>query len=359
MKEKRPRVREGIGIEIGILPTGRYNAITDVPGVRVGQVTLIEGQDVRTGLTAILPHGEDLYREKVTGAVHVINGFGKSLGLPQVIETGYIETPILLTGTLNVWRTADALVSCLLERNPDITSINPVVGECNDSYLNNIAQRPVGFKEVKEALENASSGEVAEGNAGAGCGMQAFGFKAGVGTSSRKVKDYTLGVLVVCNTGLLERFCIDGIPVGREFAMVREEAPMGSIMIILGTDAPATPRELERIAKRAGFGLARAGGTATHQSGDFVIAFSNADKTKIASEPIPVNMLDSLFGAAVDATEEAIINSVLRATDLTGNRNRTRKAIPIKYVMDIMSKYGRIKPGHTERNDISGSIQKI
>jgi len=342
MKETRQRIREGMGVAVGLLPTGRYNAITDVPGVKVGHVTLIKGKDIRTGLTAILPHGGDLYRKKVTGAVYVINGFGKSLGLPQVIETGTIETPILLTGTLNVWRAADAMVSFLLEKNPEITSINPVVGECNDGYLSNSGKRPVGLREVKGAIENASSGKVAEGNVGAGCGMKGFSFKAGVGTSSRKVREYTVGVLVVCNTGIQERFCIDGIPVGRDFERAKEEKAKGSIMIILGTNAPATPRELQRIAKRAGFGLARAGGTATHHSGDFVIAFSNAGTTH-RYQPLSVNMLDDLFGAAVDATEEAIINSILMATDVTGYQNRARKAIPIKDVRNILAKYGRIK----------------
>ena len=343
MDMKRPRVREGLGVGIGVLPTGRHNGITDVPGVKVGHVTLVEGADVRTGVTAILPHPGDIFSEKVTGAVHVINGFGKSLGLPQVMETGLIETPILLTGTLNVWRAADALVSYMLEKNPEIKSVNPVVGECNDAYLNNGGKRPVGPAEVKGAIEGAKDGEAAEGNVGAGCGMRGFGFKAGVGTSSRKVSGFTVGVLVVCNTGLKERFCIDGIPVGRELADAeKEEAARGSIMIILGTDAPASPKELERISKRAGFGLARAGGTATHYSGDFVIGFSSQGIESRAREPLSVNMLDSLFGAAVDATEEAVINSVLCASDMTGNGNRTAKGIPVKKVVSILEKYGRI-----------------
>ena len=339
MDEKRLRIREGLGVKIGLLPPGKYNAITDVPGVKVGQVTLIKGKDVRTGLTAILPHGGDLYQKKVMGAVYVINGFGKSIGLAQIMETATIETPILLTGTLNVWGVADALVGYLLEKSPGITSINPVVGECNDSRLNNGGKGTVGLKEVKEALENARSGYVAEGNAGAGTGMEAFGFKGGIGSSSRKIRqNYTLGVLVVSNTGERERFYIDGIPVGREFPPgKKKEINAGSIMIILGTDAPVTPLDLKRIAKRTSFGLARAGGTARQDSGDFVIAFSNAGIIRKRPSSVSPNTLDMLFDAAVEVTEEAIINSVLQATDITGKGNRICKAIPIKELEAILT----------------------
>ena len=357
-KKTRPRAR-GIGVIIGSMPTGKLNAITDVPGVKVGHVTLIEGEGrlipgkgpIRTGVTAIVPHGGNIFTEKVCAAVHIINAFGKSVGLPQVVELGNIETPIMLTNTLNVWAVADAVVDYVSERNKGVYSFNPVVGECNDSGLNDILGRHVKREHVFQALEDASETNVEEGNIGAGVGMTGFGWKGGIGTASRLLPkdlgDFTLGVLVLTNTGAASDFRIDGIPVGNELTPSSyTESTSGSIMIIVGTDAPLSSRQLGRVAKRAAFGLARTGATASHGSGDFVIAFSTGNRISDSSkqsvapqELIPEQQLSSFFRAVIEATEEAIVNSILKAETMVGRDGNRRIGIPIEKIISIISKY--------------------
>lgn len=358
----RPRARD-IGVIIGSMPCGARNAITDVPGVKVGHVTLIEGEGklvhgkgpIRTGVTAIVPHGGNIFAEKVCAAVHIINAFGKSLGLPQVVELGNIETPILLTNTLNVWAVADAVVDYVSGQNPGVYSFNPVVGECNDSFLNDILGKHVKREHVFQALENASESNIEEGNLGGGTGMTGFGWKGGVGTASRRLQqnvgDFTLGALVVTNTGAASDLRIDGVPVGRELTpnSVSEQESGGSIMMIIATDAPLSSRQLGRVAKRAAFGLARTGATASHGSGDFVIAFSTGNRISASGkqsatpdEFIPEPQLSGLFRAAIETTEEAIINSLLKAETMVGRDNNTRIGIPIERVVET---FGNLEIG--------------
>jgi len=366
----RPRARD-IGITIGSMPTGALNTITDVPGVKVGHVTLIEGEGkliqgkgpVRTGVTAIVPHSGNIFTEKVCAVVHIINAFGKSVGLPQVIELGNIETPIMLTNTLNVWTVADAVVDYISQQNKGVYSFNPVVGECNDSGLNDILGRHVKREHVFQALENANETNAEEGNVGAGVGMTGFGWKGGIGTASRLLPkdlgDLCLGVLVLTNTGEASDLRIDGIPVGRELTPGSyTEGTSGSIMIIVGTDAPLSSRQLGRIAKRAAFGLARTGATASHGSGDFVIAFSTgnriSDSSKQSAAPhdfIPEPQLSSFFRAVIESTEEAIINSILKAETMVGRDGNTCIGIPIEKVIAIISKYRNLgKQRHVSEN---------
>jgi len=355
----RPRARE-FGVPFRGLPPGPLNAITDVSGVRVGHTTLIEGpgpQAVRTGVTAVLPHGDDIFREKVIGAVHTINGFGKPLGFEQVRELGVIESPICLTNTLNVGLVADALVSWALRRNPDIgvrtSTMNPLVGECNDGYLNDIQGRHVRAEHVWAAIDGAQGGLVAEGNVGAGTGMSAFGFKGGVGTASRLVPEryggFTVGVLVVANFGYREQLLIGGVPVGRELADWPGEEPRdeGSIMIVLATDAPLTSRQLSRVARRTAHGLARTGSTATNGSGDFTIAFSTAQRVPHYSHTLVRQVhclaengpaINALFQATVEATEEAVLNALFRAETMTGRGGHVRHALPLDQVAEILTR---------------------
>jgi D-aminopeptidase len=353
----RPRARE-FGVPFQGLPPGPLNAITDVSGVRVGHTTLVEGDDsqaVRTGVTAVLPHGDDIFREKVVGAVHTINGFGKPFGFEQVRELGVIESPICLTNTLNVGLVADALVSWLLERNPDIGvrtgTVNPLVGECNDGYLNDIRGRHVRAEHVWAAIDGAQGGPVAEGNVGAGTGMSAFGFKGGVGTASRVVPDrhggFTVGMLVVANFGHREQLLIAGLSVGRELTdwpgeRLQDE---GSIMMVLATDAPLTSRQLLRVARRTAHGLARTGSTATNGSGDFTIAFSTAQRVPHRPRKLVLQMeclaedgpaINALFQATVEATEEAVLNALFRAETMTGRDGHVRHALPLDRVVDIL-----------------------
>ncbi len=361
-RNNRPRARE-TGIDIGVLPPGRLNSITDVPGVRVGHVSLVRGEGrlvrgkgpVRTGVTAILPHGGNLFTEKVCAAVHVINGFGKSVGLVQVMEVGRIETPVMLTNTFSVWTVADALVDYMSEQNPGIYSINPVVGECNDSALNDILGRHVRREHVWQALRDASTENIEEGNVGAGVGMTGFEWKGGIGTASRllleDLKDFTLGALVLNNTGRASDLRINGIPVGNELAPDSPsimEGIDGSIMLVIATDAPLSARQLGRVARRGAFGLARTGLTASHSSGDFVIAFSTGSLASLSAksppgpdEFIPEPRLSAFFRAAIEAIEEAIINSLLRAETMTGRDGITRTGIPVERVKTIVAKYGR------------------
>ena len=315
----RPRARE-LGITPGILPTGALNAITDVAGVRVGQTTLIRGENVRTGVTVVLPHGGNLFRENVPGAVFVGNGFGKLMGSTQIDELGEIESPIALTSTLNVPRVADALLDHMLALpgNEEVRSINVVVGETNDGFLNDIRGRHVGREEVFAAISNAST-MVEEGSVGAGTGTVAFGWKGGIGTSSRKLPaklgGWTVGVLVQTNYGGI--LTIDGAPVGEALGQhyLKNELASadGSIMIIIATDAPVAARNLKRMGARAMAGLARTGAAMTNGSGDYAIAFSTA---RNATTLVKNDDMSPLFLAVIEATEEAVYNSLLRATDV-------------------------------------------
>ena len=362
-QETRPRVRD-IGIKIGILPTGASNAITDVTGVAVGQTTIIRGDNVRTGVTAVVPHGGNLFREKVPGAVFVGNGFGKLAGSTQVNELGEIETPILLTSTLSVPKTADFLIDHMLALpgNEDVRSINPLVAETNDGGLNDIRGRHITRDDVFNALKNAKSGAIEEGSVGAGTGTVAFGWKGGIGTASRKLPaslgGYTLGVLVQSNFGGV--LTIDGVPVGEELGQYylknavtgnrSAEAPPfqsadGSIIIVIATDAPVDHRQLNRLASRSMVGLGRTGSSMTNGSGDYAIAFSTANRVNANDRLRNVQQLGNdamspLFQAVIEATEEAIINSLLKATTVTGN-GRTIEAIPIDKVKEVLAKSGR------------------
>jgi D-aminopeptidase len=365
----RPRARDA-GVVVGILPPGPLNAITDVEGVRVGHATVVEGAEVRTGVTAILPHGGNVFRERVPAAIHVGNGFGKLLGVTQVRELGELETPILLTCTLCVWRAADALAEWMLARPgmEDVRSINPVVGETNDGALNAIRARPIRPEHVSAALEGATSGPVAEGSVGAGTGTVAFGWKGGIGTSSRRLPaslgGYTVGVLVQSNYGGV--LTMNGAPVGRElgryiFQRELETAAQrgpadrgdGSIMIVVATDAPLDARNLERLAARALVGLARTGAAMTNGSGDYVIAFSTAAQVRRhpGRAPHEVRELTNdatspLFLAAAEATEEAILNSLFRATTVTGS-GTTIEALPLAETLEILRRYGALHADRT------------
>lgn len=351
--ETRPRARD-LGMVVGILPPGELNAITDVDGVKVGHATVIEGDDVRTGVTAILPHGGNLFREKVPAAIFVGNGFGKLMGSTQVRELGEIETPILLTNTLNVPRVADALLDWMLALpgNEDVRSINPVVAETNDGWLNDIRGRHVGRDDVFAALKAASGGPVEEGSIGAGTGTIAFGFKGGIGTSSRALPEdlggYTVGVLVQANFGGVLR--MNGAPVGQELGryylkgQLENEPPSdnadGSIIIVVATDAPLGSRNLERLAARGIMGLARTGSPATNGSGDYVIAFSTADRDQ---PRLQNDAMSPLFLAVVEATEEAIYNALLRATPVCGRAGHCAEALPLERTVDILEAHDALR----------------
>ena len=354
------RVRD-YGITIGVLKTGPYNAITDVSGVRVGHTTLIKGDNVRTGVTAILPHGGNIYQQKVPAAIYIGNGYGKLAGYSQVKELGNIETPIILTNTLSVPTASNALISYTLglEGNESVRSVNSIVGETNDGYLNDIRGRHIQEKHVLQALETAQTGLVAEGNIGAGTGTICFGYKGGIGTSSRKIPailgGYTVGVLVQTNFGgVLE---INGVPVGKELNkypykdQIMENAD-GSCMIVVITDAPLSARNLERVAKRAMMGLAKTGGIASNGSGDYVIALSTAKNTLLKNsedsifyktEVLRNEDVTPLFLATIEATEEAIINSLFAAKTMIGNKGHKVPAIPLDRVIKSLERDHRIK----------------
>jgi D-aminopeptidase len=361
----RPRASD-LGLKVGILPTGPLDAITDVAGVEVGHATIVRGDDVRTGVTAILPHPGNLYREKVPGAVFVGNGFGKLAGSTQVDEMGDIETPILLTSTTSVPRVADALISYMLALpgNEDVLSINPLVGETNDGYLSDIRGRHITPEDVFAAIENAKGGPVEEGSVGAGAGTVVFGFKGGIGTSSRrlppKLGGYTVGVLVQTNFGGV--LTIAGAPVGRELGRyyLREELQQaggakdrgdGSVMIVVATDAPMDARNLKRLAARAWLGVARTGSSASNGSGDYAIAFSTAPQVRIRTEDkaltrhievLTNDAVSPLFLAVIEATEEAVYNSMFRAKTMTAH-GHTVEALPMEKTSEILKKYGAIK----------------
>ncbi len=397
----RPRARE-LGIEVGVFAPGPNNAITDVAGVLVGHATIISGDDIRTGVTAIRPHGGNVYRDRVPAAIHVGNGFGKLLGVTQVRELGELETPILLTCTLCVWRAADAMVEWALamEGMQGVRSINPVVGETNDGGLNDIRSRPVTAAQVRTALDGASSGPVEEGAVGAGTGTSAFGWKGGIGTTSRALPEslggYTVGVLVQSNFGGILQ--IAGAPVGRELGRYSfrnqvgagpgarepgggvgetgpwarepggerrkpggqagagasriEERPgesQGSIMIVVATDAPLSERNLERVGRRAIMGLSRTGSFASNGSGDYVIAFSTAEGVRRrpgddvrSVEDLSNDRMSAIFQATVEATEEAVYNSMFKAVTVS-SRWGTREALPIEATMEVLRRYGAVR----------------
>jgi D-aminopeptidase len=411
--QQRPRVRD-TGVKIGILPTGTLNSITDVSGVSVGHTSIIKGDNVRTGVTAIVPHSGNLFQEKVPGAVFVGNGFGKLMGSTQVEELGEIETPILLTSTLAVPRTADFLLDYMLglPGNEQVQSVNPLVAETNDGFLNDIRGRHITREDVFGAIKGASGGKVEEGSVGAGTGTVAFGFKGGIGTASRKLPaslgGYTVGILVQTNFGGV--LTVDGAPVGVELGKYylkdavgsvaeRENQPTGkavphpgkenggaerttprlkpdpsfskegsqnekriavpdisadgSIIIVIATDAPLDARQLKRMAARAMMGVARTGAAGTNGSGDYAIAFSTAASCRIKlsdgtatprkTEVLANDAMSPLFLAVIEATEEAILNSLFRATTVTGRDKRTVEALPMEPTLNILRKYGRIK----------------
>jgi len=363
---KRPRASD-IGIKVGVLPAGPLDAITDVAGVEVGQTTIIRGDNLRTGVTAILPHAGNLYRERVPGAVFVGNGYGKLTGSTQVEEMGEIETPVLLTSTTSVPRVADALISYMLALpgNENVLSINAIVGETNDGHLNDIRGRHIAPEDVVNAIKNANRGPVEEGSVGAGTGTTAFGWKGGIGTASRmlpaKLGGYTVGVLVQSNFGGV--LTIGGAPVGQELEhyylrngdtsgvkSVRDNAD-GSCMIVIATDAPLDARNLKRLAARAWLGMGRTGSSATNSSGDYAIAFSTASQVRIhvgdvsmtrKIEVLTNDAMSPLFEAVIEATEEAIYNSMLKATTVTGN-GLTVEALPIDKVVTILKEHKLVK----------------
>jgi D-aminopeptidase len=348
LAQVRPRVREA-GVTIGRLPTGSWNAITDVSGVLVGHETVWVGDSIRTGVTAILPHNGSLYDDPVRAAIAVGNGFGKLVGLSQVNELGEIETPILLTGTLSVFRAADALIDTLLAHpdNAGVRSINPVVGETNDGYLSDIRARPIRPEHVRAALRAAAAGPVEEGSVGAGTGARALGWKGGIGTASRRLDTemgpVTLGVLVQTNFGGSLR--VDGVPVGDSLrarglrgqgSAGDREGQDGSVMIVVAVDAPLAHRELERIGLRTFLGIARAGSHMSHGSGDYAIVFSTS-RAPASRDP---RLLSALFEATVEATEEAVINSLFRATTVTGHQGRRWEALPLAPTLELLRKAG-------------------
>ena len=343
--EKRPRATD-LGLKIGILPLGSNNTITDVPDVSVGHVTLkygdgplIVGQGpVRTGVTVVLPCSGNIFEKKVTGAFHIINGFGKAVGFPQVMELGVIESPIALTGTLSTWRVADGLIDYLASYNSGIQSFNPIVGECNDGFLNDIVGRHVGPQQVLEAIERAVSPNIEEGNVGAGTGMTGFGWKGGIGTSSRicnsSGEDFIVGALTLTNTGDPRELRVNGFQIGEHMLPpIGKLVDDGSIMIVVATNAPVTSRQLGRLARRAVFGLGRIGGIASHGSGDFVIAFSNYQ----GNEFIGDDDLTNLFRGVVESTEESILNSILRAETTIGRDGNVRYGIDIDKLKGLIN----------------------
>jgi len=361
----RPRARE-LGIAPGVFKPGPLDAITDVAGVKVGHETLIAGDSVRTGVTAILPHGGDLFREKVPGAVYVGNAFGKLAGSTQVQELGTIETPVVLTNTLSVGAAVEGVVAHALGRpgHEGVRSVNALVGETNDGGLNDIRGMHVRPEHVLRAIESAAEGPVAEGNVGAGTGCECFGWKGGIGTASRRLPDrlggWTVGVLVQANFGGV--LTIAGAPVGEELGRhaFREAAKDGakgrrdgdgSCLIVVATDAPLDARDLKRLAARGVFGLARVGSSFTNGSGDFAVAFSTAPGNRVAHgdesprprTTLPTDAVSPLFQAALEGVEEAVYNALLRAEDMTGAGGRTVEAIPVDRVRAILREH-RLAP---------------
>ena len=364
---ERPRVRD-VGVVVGVMPTGEHNAITDVAGVRVGHTTVSDGASIQTGVTAILPHPGNAYMSRVPAAIHVGNGYGKLLGVTQVRELGELETPILLTCTLCVWKAADAMVEWMLEQRgmEQVRSLNALVGETNDGGLNDIRSRPIEPHHVVAALESATDGPVEEGVVGAGAGTVAFGWKGGIGTSSRVLPQslggYTVGVLVQSNFGGILQ--IAGAPVGVELGQYafaqqvgRDEdydpqadvQEWGSIMMVVATDAPLSDRNLERLARRAVMGLSRTGSYASNGSGDYVIAFSTANGVRRSTtggphtyDDLSNGNMSGLFEATIEATEESIYNSLFKAETVTSN-GITIEALPVEATVEVLRRFGVLR----------------
>jgi D-aminopeptidase len=345
-RSDRPRAREA-GVLLGTFEPGTKNAITDVAGVSVGQVTLDQGDSTRTGVTAVVPRDGNLLARPVRGAIYWTNAFGKLTGSTQVDELGEIETPILLTSTLNVPRVADALIDYILDMpgNESVESVNPIVAETNDLWLNDTRARPVGRKEVFDALNGASDTAPAEGCVGAGTGTVAFGFKGGIGSSSRRLSQeqgsHTVGVLVQTNYG--GTLSISGAPVGlelRKLGLPRKlvRPASGSVIVVVATDAPVASRNLHRLATRAMFGIARTGSSGSNHSGDYAIAFSSTEQPSELSN----SDMDPLFAAVIEATEEAVYNSLFRATTTT-SRGRTVDALPIEPTLEVLRRHHRLQ----------------
>lgn len=351
---QRPRARD-LGIQIGTLPTGTYNAITDVKGVLVGHVTLIEGSGelvvgkgpVRTGVTAIVPHSEDIYRNNIFAAAEALNGNGEMTGMAWINERGQLEVPLVLTNTLSVGEGYSGVVAYMLKQGEGRVPL-PVVAECYDGGLNDIAGRHVTVDHVVEAIETATGDAVLEGSVGAGTGMRSYGFKAGIGTASRVVPDgHTVGVLVNANCGRRPELLIAGIPVGRELPVQTSPTRDGSIIVVIATDAPLVPHQLRRLCKRAAIGIGRTGTVSRTSSGDFALTFSTAyrlPRTRADRDTITTlrdGRLNAIFQATIEATEEAIVNAMCVAEPMTGRDNRTMPALPHDKLIEVMQKYGR------------------
>ncbi len=358
---QRPRARD-LGIQIGTLPTGTYNAITDVEGVLVGHVTLIEGSGelvvgkgpVRTGVTAIVPHGEDIFRNNIFAAAEALNGNGEMTGMAWINERGQLEVPVVLTNTLSVGEGYSGVVEYMLKQGTGRVPL-PVVAECYDGGLNDIAGRHVTIDHVIEAIETATGGAVPEGSVGAGTGMRSYGFKAGIGTASRVVPDgHTVGVLVNANCGRRRELLIAGVPAGRELPVQASSTRDGSIIVVIATDAPLVPHQLRRLCKRAALGIGRTGTVSRTSSGDFALAFSTAyrlPRTRADRDTITTlrdGRLNAIFQATIEATEEAIVNAMCVAEPMTGRENRTMPALPHDKLIEILKKYGRMN----QHNDV-------
>ena len=351
--DSAPRARaRDIGIQIGSLPTGPHNAITDVMGVKVGHVTLNEGDSIRTGVTAILP-SDDIWTARLFGAAHTIHGNGEATGIARINQAGWVESPILLTNTLSVGAVNDGVVRYIVKRYPDNNIVLPIVAECYDGGLNDISGLHVTAEHAIEAIENATSGPVTEGCVGGGTGMRCYGFKAGIGTASRVLPEdrggWTVGVLVNSNGGRRSQLRIDGVPVGQEITGSPPKLGRdGSFIIVIATDAPLTHRQLKQLAIRATHGLARTGTPSTDGSGEFVIAFStanifpsNTENGTFQIQMLVNRRLSSLFQAVIEATEEAIVNSMTMATTTIGRNDRTMYAIPLAELQQVMKAHGR------------------
>ena len=346
----RKRVRE-YGLKPGLLPTGKYNTMADVQGVGIGHCTLIEGEDIRTGVTAITPHSRNLYEEKVSAAVEVFNGYGKSVGLSQIVNEGTIETPIMLTETLNTFKVADALIDYFPDKlGYTPRSLNSVVGETNGGYLTDSQQRRIGREQVNEAIDEAlkCSGPVVEGNVGGGTPMTGYGFKGGIGTSSRKVGKGTVGVLVQLNCGRKDDLTVLGTPIGREVQLpVKPEgSPGNSIMMIVATDVALESRQLWKLSKRTMLGLARTGSYSSNGSGDYSIAFTTGELSReefaesIDNSPVGDGFLSLLYSGVVEATEEAVLNALFKAETMQGYQGHIRYALPIEETLASLEKHG-------------------
>jgi D-aminopeptidase len=350
------RLRD-LGLAPGALPTGRLNAIADVAGVRVGHTTLSDGDALNTGVTAILPHDGDLFAERVPAAFAVLNGSGEVYGREFVDEMGVLDSPIMLTGSLNVARVADAVITETIRAHPEVGEgrrfVHPFVAECSDAYFSDLGARPIGEAETVAAWRGAAGGPVTEGCVGAGTGLVSFELKAGIGTASRRApagaEEHVVGVLVSSNTGLREQLMVDGVPVGRELDVARPSwVQQGSIVIVVGTDAPLGPRQLGRLAKRSFLGLARTGVASHNGSGDFAVAFSTAERLALdeplhAARELDNDAVSPLFDAVCEATAEAIWNALCTAEDFTGRDGNWAPALPHDELVAILARYGRVE----------------